>query len=163
VFTKARHWTLSWASRIQFASSIPISLRSSLMLPSHLRLGPPSGLLHSAFPIKTVYGYIIILFHSWTLYQWQILRDFEWCGSNSHGPLLIIFQILLLGIRKITWRIATPSLPPARGSVLCRSTRHNTEASGFHVFSPHPLTTTTTTTTTSLFPPTLWIWSLDWN
>jgi hypothetical protein len=30
VFTEARHWTLSWASRIQFASSIPISLRSIL-------------------------------------------------------------------------------------------------------------------------------------
>jgi hypothetical protein len=41
VFTKARHWTLSWASRIQFAPSIPISLRSILMLSSHLRLGLP--------------------------------------------------------------------------------------------------------------------------
>jgi hypothetical protein len=28
VFTKARHWTLSWASRIQFAPSIPTSPRS---------------------------------------------------------------------------------------------------------------------------------------
>jgi hypothetical protein len=28
MFTKAHHWTLSWASWIQFASSIPISLRS---------------------------------------------------------------------------------------------------------------------------------------
>jgi hypothetical protein len=42
VFTKARHWTLSWASRIQFAPSIPISLRSILMLSSHLRLGLPN-------------------------------------------------------------------------------------------------------------------------
>jgi hypothetical protein len=31
---KARHWTLSWASWIQFAPSIPISLRSILMLSS---------------------------------------------------------------------------------------------------------------------------------
>jgi hypothetical protein len=38
VFTKTRHWTLSWASRIQFAPSIPISLRSNLMLSSPLRL-----------------------------------------------------------------------------------------------------------------------------
>jgi hypothetical protein len=44
VFTKARPWTLSWASRIQFAPSIPISLRSILMLSSHLCLGLPSGL-----------------------------------------------------------------------------------------------------------------------
>jgi hypothetical protein len=31
VFTKPHHWTLSWASRIQFAPSIPISLRSILL------------------------------------------------------------------------------------------------------------------------------------
>jgi len=51
VFTKARHWTLSWASRIQLSPSIPISLRSILMLSSHLRLG---GLLHSGLPTKTL-------------------------------------------------------------------------------------------------------------
>jgi hypothetical protein len=49
VLTKARHWTLSWASWIQFAPSIPISL----MLSSHLRLGLPSGLLPSGLPTKT--------------------------------------------------------------------------------------------------------------
>jgi len=38
VLTKAHHWTLSWASRIQFAASISMSLRSILMLSSHLRL-----------------------------------------------------------------------------------------------------------------------------
>jgi hypothetical protein len=48
VLTKVRHWTLSWASRIQFVPSIPISLRSILMLSSHLRLGLPSGLLPSS-------------------------------------------------------------------------------------------------------------------
>jgi hypothetical protein len=42
VFTKARHWTLSWARWIQFAPSIPISLRSILMLSSHLRPGLPA-------------------------------------------------------------------------------------------------------------------------
>jgi hypothetical protein len=42
VFTKVHHWTLSWASRIQYVPSIPISLRSSLMLSSHLRLGLPN-------------------------------------------------------------------------------------------------------------------------
>jgi hypothetical protein len=45
VFTKSRHRTLSWGSRIQFAPSIPVSLRSILMLSSHLRLGLLSGLL----------------------------------------------------------------------------------------------------------------------
>jgi hypothetical protein len=42
VCTRARHCTLSSASRIQFAPSIPISLRYILMLFSHLRLGLPS-------------------------------------------------------------------------------------------------------------------------
>jgi hypothetical protein len=37
VFTKACHRTLSRVRRIQFASSIPVSLRSILMLSSHLR------------------------------------------------------------------------------------------------------------------------------
>jgi hypothetical protein len=54
VFTKARHWTLSWASRIHFAPSIPISPTSILMLSSHLRLGLPSGLLPSGLPTKTL-------------------------------------------------------------------------------------------------------------
>jgi hypothetical protein len=39
VFTKAHHRNLPWAKWIQFAPLIPISLRSSLMLSSHLRLG----------------------------------------------------------------------------------------------------------------------------
>jgi hypothetical protein len=52
--SKSRHWTLSWASRIQFAPSIPISLRYILMLSSHLRLGLPIGLFSSTLPNKTL-------------------------------------------------------------------------------------------------------------
>jgi len=37
-FSKARHWTLSWASQIQIAPSIPNFLRSILILSSYLRL-----------------------------------------------------------------------------------------------------------------------------
>jgi hypothetical protein len=50
VFKKAHHWTLSCVSWIQFVPPIPISLRSSLMLSSHLRLGLPSDLLPSGPP-----------------------------------------------------------------------------------------------------------------
>jgi hypothetical protein len=43
VFTEACHWSLSWATRILFTPSTPVSLRSILMLSSHLRLVLPSG------------------------------------------------------------------------------------------------------------------------
>jgi hypothetical protein len=42
VVTTARYWSLSWDRWIQFTPSKPISLRSILMLSSHLRLGLPS-------------------------------------------------------------------------------------------------------------------------
>jgi hypothetical protein len=54
VFTQARHWILSWTSWIQFAPSIPISLRSILMLSSYLRLRRPSGIFPSGLPTKTL-------------------------------------------------------------------------------------------------------------
>jgi hypothetical protein len=41
VFTKPRHWTLFWASWIQFSPLTPVSLRSILMLSTHLLLRLP--------------------------------------------------------------------------------------------------------------------------
>jgi hypothetical protein len=40
-FTRALHWSLSWARSIQSPPSHPISLRSILILSTHLRLGLP--------------------------------------------------------------------------------------------------------------------------
>ena len=53
--TSVRHLSLSWASPIQSIYPHPISWRSSLILSTHLRLGLPSGLFPSSFPIKTLY------------------------------------------------------------------------------------------------------------
>jgi hypothetical protein len=43
MFTRALHWSLSWARSIQCIPSKSNSLRSTLILSTHLRLGFPSG------------------------------------------------------------------------------------------------------------------------
>ena len=53
--TSVRHLSLYWASPIQFIYPHPTSWRSVLILPTHLRLGLPSGLFPSCFPTKTLY------------------------------------------------------------------------------------------------------------
>jgi hypothetical protein len=49
MFTRALHWSLSRAISIQSTPSHPVSLRSILILPTHLHLGLPSGLFPSDF------------------------------------------------------------------------------------------------------------------
>ena len=53
--TSVRHLSLSWASPIQSPYLHPTSCRSIVILPTHLRLGLPSGLFPSGFPTKTLY------------------------------------------------------------------------------------------------------------
>ena len=53
--TSLRQLSLSWASPIQSIYPHLISWRYILILSTHLRLGLPSGLRSSGFPIKTLY------------------------------------------------------------------------------------------------------------
>ena len=55
VLTSARHLSISWANSIQSSQPPPTSWRSILILSSHLRLGLPSVLFPSGFPIRTLY------------------------------------------------------------------------------------------------------------
>jgi hypothetical protein len=57
VFTRSLHWSLSSARSIQSITSHPISLRSILILSTHLHHGLPSGLFPSDFPTKILYAF----------------------------------------------------------------------------------------------------------
>jgi hypothetical protein len=59
VFTRALHWSLSWARSIQSMPYHPISLRSILILSTHLRLDLPSDLYPSGFPTNILYAFLL--------------------------------------------------------------------------------------------------------
>jgi hypothetical protein len=58
VFTRALHWCLSWARSIQFTSPHPVSLRSILILSTHLIFGLPCDLFPSGFPINILDAFL---------------------------------------------------------------------------------------------------------
>jgi hypothetical protein len=75
LFTRARHWSLSWVKWIQSIRSHPISLRSILLLSFHLRVGLPSGLFSFGFPTKTLYAF---LFSPCMLHAMTISSSLTW-------------------------------------------------------------------------------------
>jgi hypothetical protein len=58
VFTRALHWSLSWASSIQSTLPHLIPVRSILILSTHLRLGLPSGFFLLGFPTNILYSFL---------------------------------------------------------------------------------------------------------
>jgi hypothetical protein len=59
MFTIASHLFLSWARWIQSTPSHTTSLRSILILPSHLCIGFPCDLFPLSFPTKTLYTFLL--------------------------------------------------------------------------------------------------------
>jgi hypothetical protein len=78
VFTRDSHWSLSWARWIQSVPPYPISLRSILILSSHLRLGLPSGLFSSDFLTKILYHACDMPFPSHTPWLWRDHSNYIW-------------------------------------------------------------------------------------
>jgi hypothetical protein len=61
VFIRALHWSISSARSIQSIPPHPISLRSIVILFTHLRHGLPRGLFPSGFPINSLYTILFSL------------------------------------------------------------------------------------------------------
>jgi hypothetical protein len=64
VFTIALQWSLSWATSIQSIQPHPVTLRSILILSSHLHLGLPRGLLPYGFPTKILCAHLFFSMHA---------------------------------------------------------------------------------------------------
>jgi hypothetical protein len=86
VFTRALHWSLSWATSIQSTPPHLISLRTILILSTYLRLSLPSGLFPSVFPTNnsSVLRYFISALDLCVdIVKLQLLRqnDMSWAGG----------------------------------------------------------------------------------
>jgi hypothetical protein len=75
MFTRALHWSLSWATSIQSISSHPITLRSNLVLPTHLRFGLPRGLFPSGFPTSMICTYCNVQTRYWAMTSKQSMKQ----------------------------------------------------------------------------------------
>jgi hypothetical protein len=96
VFTRALHWSLSWAISIQSTPSHPISLRSILILSTHLRLGLPSGLFHSGFPTNILYAFLFSPHSCYLLHPshppWLDYSNYTWRRVQLMKLLIMQFS-----------------------------------------------------------------------
>jgi hypothetical protein len=76
VFTRALHWSLSWAISIQSTPSHPSKIL--LILSTHLRLGLPSGISHSCYMNRPSHSFW--RYHSnYIMYAaaWEYMAEFQ--------------------------------------------------------------------------------------
>jgi hypothetical protein len=74
VFTRALHWSLFRARSIQSIPSLPVSLRSILILSTHLCLGLPSGLLYTLYTITNCGAETLKIFKRGKVFQCYVCR-----------------------------------------------------------------------------------------
>jgi hypothetical protein len=96
VFTRALHWSLSWATPIESTPYHPSSLRHILTLSTHLRHGLPSGLILYGFPTNILYAF---LFSSFVLHAPPTSSSLSWsfCFARStsyEAPHFAVFSNL---------------------------------------------------------------------
>jgi hypothetical protein len=75
MFTTTIHWCLNWPKLINCTPSHPISLKSFLLVSSHLFLGLTNALFCSTFLIKILYATLFYLTHITCSTHSPILSD----------------------------------------------------------------------------------------
>jgi hypothetical protein len=98
VFTTARHWSLSWARCTQSTPSHPISLRSILILSSHLRPGLPCSSSLQVFQPKYFMHFsslpcVLHLLDLTTLIRKKASRAW-FCRCSSVVPFWVLLRCL---------------------------------------------------------------------
>jgi hypothetical protein len=103
VFTRALHWSLFWARSIQPTPSHPVSLRSILILSTHLRLGLPSGLHHERRILIKFYMKLISLISPDNYYSEFYHRACALLSQFLFEIELISLWILERNISPLAW------------------------------------------------------------
>jgi hypothetical protein len=96
MFTRALHWSLSWARLIQSIPPQLISTRSILILSSYRCLKLMSGLSISGFPTKILYTFLFSAIHAICPANFSLLNFITLAKNTSYeAPHYAVFSNIL--------------------------------------------------------------------